>query len=178
MGQSVITAFTDCVTRHAARFDTAVKFPSGVGTFSWYIGIGEGLGPSPDGRRSGEPVSSNFSPALGRGRHGIPGAILAYAKMHHGRLPAGGPLDVRLASRLVEGDDGTERMTALIRSLVDLGGAMMTITVADTDELRAAQQDPDAYVSLRVRMGGWSAYFTMLSHEQQDHHIHRQEIRK
>jgi pyruvate-formate lyase len=28
-----------------------------------------------------------------------------------------------------------------------------------------------------VRMGGWCAYFTMLSREQQEHHIRRQEGR-
>jgi pyruvate-formate lyase len=49
--------------------------------------------------------------------------------------------------------------------------------VADTEELRAAQREPDQYESLRVRMGGWCAYFTMLSREQQDHHIRRQEDR-
>jgi len=32
-------------------------------------------------------------------------------------------------------------------------------------------------LSLRVRMGGWCAYFTMLSREQQEHHIRRQEAR-
>ena len=52
---------------------------------------------------------------------------------------------------------------------------MMTLTVADTEELRAAQQDPNNHRSLRVRMGGWCAYFTMLSRQQQDHHIRRQE---
>ena len=53
----------------------------------------------------------------------------------------------------------------------------MTLTVVDTEELRAAQRDPESYKSLRVRMGGWCAYFTMLSHEQQEHHIRRQEAR-
>ena len=66
-------------------------------------------------------------------------------------------------------------MMALIRSLVDLGGSMMTLTVADTEELLEAQRHPDQHGSLRVRMGGWCAYFTMLSREQQDHHIRRQE---
>jgi hypothetical protein len=42
---------------------------------------------------------------------------------------------------------------------------------------RAAQERPDEFRSLRVRMGGWFAYFTMLSREQQDHHIRRQEGR-
>ena len=90
-----------------------------MGTFSWYIGIGEGLGASPDGRRAGEPVSSNFSPALGRDVEGLPGAILSYSKMHHSNLPAGGPLDLRLARRLVRGEEGTNRMAGLIRGFVE-----------------------------------------------------------
>jgi formate C-acetyltransferase len=175
LGRQMIDAFTDTVERHAEAHRSDIKFPCGVGTFSWYIGIGEGLGASPDGRLSGEPVSSNSSPALGRDMEGIPGTILSYSKMRHSSLPAGGPLDLRLGRRLVEGEAGTDRMAALIRGFVDTGGAMMTLTVADTEELRAAQRDPDEHKSLRVRMGGWCAYFTMLSREQQEHHIRRQE---
>ena len=178
VGQAVISAFTEIVARHAEQHRATIRFPCGVGTFSWYIGIGEGLAASPDGRLSGEPVSSNFSPALGRDLAGLPAAILSYGKMDHLRLPAGSPLDLRLARRLVLGEEGTARMAALIRSFVDTGGAIMTLTVADTEELRAAQREPDRYRSLRVRMGGWCAYFTMLSHEQQDHHIRRQEGRR
>ena len=171
----MVEAFTSTVARHAKEHRDLLKFPCGVATFSWYIGIGEGLGTSADGRLAQQPLSSNFSPALGRDVDGIPSAILSYSKMHHSNLPAGAPLDLRVARKLVEGDAGTERMVALIRGLVDAGGSMMTLTVADVEELRAAQRDPDDYESLRVRMGGWCAYFTMLSHEQQDHHIRRQE---
>ena len=177
LGRAVMDLFTETVRRHAAARDTGIKFPCGAATFSWYIGIGEGLGPSPDGRRAGEPVASNFSPALGRDMAGISAAIASYSAMGHEHLAAGGPLDLRLARRLVEGEEGTQRMAGLVRGLVDLGGSMMTLTVADTEELRAAQRDPDSHRSLRVRMGGWCAYFTMLSGEQQDHHIRRQEGR-
>ncbi len=177
LGREAISAFVAAVGRHGEAHKSQVKFPCGVGTFSWYIGIGEGLGASPDGRRAGEPVSSNFSPALGRDVEGLPPAILSYSNMPHCHLPAGGPLDLRVARRLVEGEAGTERLVALVRSLVQTGGAIMTLTVADTEELRAAQRDPESYGSLRVRMGGWCAYFTMLSREQQDHHIRRQEAR-
>ncbi len=177
IGQEIISAFTDIVAKHAEHFKSLIKFPCGVGTFSWYIGIGEGLSASPDGRLSGEPVSSNFSPALGKDIEGIPCAILSYSKMHKSNLPAGGPLDLRIAKKLVNGEDGTKRMMALIRSFVDTKGNMMTLTVADTEELRSAQREPEKYKSLRVRMGGWCAYFTMLSSEQQEHHIRRQEAR-
>ena len=177
MGQEMIEAFTATVARHARAHQSRIKFPCGVGTFSWYIGIGEGLGASADGRLHGEPVSSNFSPALGRDMEGLPGAILSYAKMHHCNLPAGAPLDLRLARRLVQGEEGTDRMVGLIRSFAQTGGSMMTLTVADTEELRSAQREPEKYRSLRVRMGGWCAYFTMLSREQQEHHIRRQEAK-
>ncbi len=175
VGRDMVEAFTSTVARHAEAHRDLLKFPCGVATFSWYIGIGEGLGTSADGRLAQQPLSSNFSPALGRDVDGIPSAILSYSKMHHCNLPAGAPLDLRVSRKLVEGDAGTQRMVALIRGLVDAGGSMMTLTVADVEELRAAQRDPDDYESLRVRMGGWCAYFTMLSHEQQDHHIRRQE---
>lgn len=174
MGRRVIDTFVATVARHAEAHRHQIRFPCGVGTFSWYIGIGEGLGASPDGRLAGEPVSSNFSPALGRDREGIPGAILSYARMHDSNLPAGGPLDLRLARRLVEGPEGLDRMAALVRAFVETGGNMLTLTVVDVEELRAAQREPERYRSLRVRMGGWCAYFTMLSREQQEHHIRRQ----
>ncbi len=177
VGREVMGAFTELVGRYAGEHEAVVKFPCGVATFSWYIGIGEGLGASADGRLAGEPVSSNFSPALGRDMEGIPAAILSYGKMLHERLPAGGPLDLRVGRGLVEGEEGTRRMAALVRSFVETGGTIMTLTVADTEELRAAQREPEKYKSLRVRMGGWCAYFTMLSREQQEHHIRRQEGR-
>jgi pyruvate-formate lyase len=77
----------------------------------------------------------------------------------------------------VPGPEGTQRMAGLVRGFVDAGGAMLTLTVVDTEELRAAQREPENYKSLRVRMGGWCAYFTMLSPQQQEHHIRRQEAR-
>ena len=177
IGRRIIDTFSRLVEKHGKAHASQVKFTSGVGTFSWYIGIGQGLGPSPDGRLSGEPVSSNFSPGLGQDMAGIPGAILSYGRMNHMNLPAGAPLDLRLPLALVKTEEGTRRMAALVRGFSKTGGSMLTLTVADAAELRAAQQEPDKFESLRVRMGGWSAYFTMLSREQQDHHIHRQEGR-
>ncbi len=177
VGRDVIQAFTEIAARHAESFQSLIRFPCGVGTFSWYVGIGEGLGASADGRLAGQPVSSNFSPALGRDMAGIPAAILSHSKMHHRDLPAGAPLDLRLARRLVQGPEGATRMIGLVRGFVDGGGSIMTLTVVDTEELREAQREPEKHRSLRVRMGGWCAYFTMLSREQQDHHIRRQEAR-
>ncbi len=55
------------------------------------------------------------------------------------------------------------------------GGNMLTLTVTDVEELKRAMEEPEKYRHLRVRMGGWSAYFVMLSREQQLLHIRRVE---
>ena len=176
MGRQVIDAFTESVARHAEAHRGLIKFPCGVGTFSWYIGIGEGLGASADGRRAGEPVSSNFSPGPGprRGR-----ASRARSSPTPRCTTATCPRAARSTCAWrggwCRGQEGTQRMAGLVRGFVETGGAMMTLTVVDTEELRAAQREPENYSSLRVRMGGWCAYFTMLSREQQEHHIRRQE---
>ena len=60
-------------------------------------------------------------------------------------------------------------------TFVEMGGNLLTISVADAHILREAQKNPEQYKDLRVRMGGWSAYFTMLSPEQQEHHIRKAE---
>ena len=52
---------------------------------------------------------------------------------------------------------------------------MLTATVTDVEELKRAMKEPEKYRHLRVRMGGWSAYFVMLGEEQQRIHISRVE---
>jgi formate C-acetyltransferase len=56
-----------------------------------------------------------------------------------------------------------------------MGGNMLTLTVTDVETLKRAMEDPENHRGLRVRMGGWSAYFVMLSREQQLLHIQKAE---
>ncbi len=150
-----------------------MKFMPGVGTFSWYIAVGNGTGASADGRMLGEQVASNFSPSAGAMIHGITGALLSFTKMNLDVLPLGSPLDLGISGQYVKGEEGTKRLIGLIDTFTQLGGNLLTISVADAEILKEAQLYPEQYKDLRVRMGGWSAYFTMLSPEQQEHHIQK-----
>ena len=47
------------------------------------------------------------------------------------------------------------------------------IYLHDAEELRDAMRDPEKYRHLRVRMGGWTAYFCMLGREQQELQLQR-----
>jgi choline trimethylamine-lyase len=174
IGKEITGYFTEKVKELNIKYNK-FKFLPGVGTFSWYMAIGEGLGPTPDGRYSAEAVSSNFSPSVGVVNKGVTGAILSHSKMNMKELAVGSPLDLRVNENLVAGTEGRARLIGIIRSFIQLGGNMLTLSVVSTETLRKAQREPEKYRDLRVRMGGWSAYFTMLSKEQQEHHLRKQE---
>jgi formate C-acetyltransferase len=63
----------------------------------------------------------------------------------------------------------------LIKTFIQLGGNMLTLTVTDAEELRRAMADPLKHRNLRVRMGGWTAYFVLLSKQAQAIQLRRTE---
>ena len=137
--------------------------------------IGKEVGATPDGRFACEAVAANFSPAPGRDMCGPTAAINSYLKMSVDHMAAGAPLDLRLAANSLKAAAGTQRLASLVETFVEMGGNMLTFTVTDVEELKRAMAEPEKYRHLRVRMGGWSAYFVMLSREQQLLHIQRVE---
>jgi formate C-acetyltransferase len=174
IGREMMAWFIERTRVHAVRYPGTI-FPCAVGTFSWYAMIGKEVGATPDGRRTGEAVAGNFSPAPGMDLSGPTSAINSYLKMGMKDLAGGAPLDLRFSGRGLRGEEGTLRLAGLIRTFVDLGGNMLTATVTDAEELKRAMREPERYRHLRVRMGGWSAYFVMLGEEQQRIHISRVE---
>lgn len=90
-------------------------------------------------------------------------------------MAAGAPIDLRVSLSGLEGEEGTRRIAAMIKTFIQMGGNMMTLTITSVEELRRAMEEPEKYRGLRVRMGGWSAYYTLLSKESQKVHLKRVE---
>jgi formate C-acetyltransferase len=174
IGRQMVDYFVERSRYHAARYPE-ILFPCAVGTFSWYMMIGKEVGPTPDGRRTGDPVAANLSPVPGTDLSGPTAAINSYLKMRVADLAGGAPIDLRLSKSSLRGEEGTRRLTGLIETFIERGGNMATFTVTDVEELKHALKEPEKYRHLRVRMGGWSAYFVMLSEQQQLLHIKRVE---
>jgi formate C-acetyltransferase len=55
-----------------------------------------------------------------------------------------------------------------------VGGTCLQLNVVSPEALRAAQQEPDAYRNLLVRVTGYNAYFVNLGKEIQDELIARE----
>jgi hypothetical protein len=53
-------------------------------------------------------------------------------------------------------------MMALLRAYGKVGGTCLQVNVLDAETLRQAQQHPDEYRNLLVRVTGYNAYFTGL----------------
>ena len=113
-------------------------------------------------------------PTHGADTHGPTAAIRSAAKMDH--LMTGGTLlNQKFTPPVVAGEAGLDRMADLVRAYFDLDGHHIQFNVVDRQTLRDAQQSPDAYKDLIVRVAGYSDYFRNLSRALQDEIIDRTE---
>lgn len=76
----------------------------------------------------------------------------------------------------VAGINGARKLLALIKEYMDLGGSHIQFNVVDTKVLREAQEVPEDYKELTVRVAGFSAYFTRLHKGIQDEIVARTEL--
>lgn len=172
IGREMMDYFVERSRFHAAKHPMVI-YPCSAGTFSWYQKIGMEVGATPDGRHAGEAIAANLCPVWGAAISGPTAAIRSCVKMRPYDLPAGAPLDLRLSGGALKDEKGTQRLTGLIKSFIDLGGNMITLSVTDVEELKRAMKEPEKYRHLRVRMGGWTAYWVMLDEETQRLHLQR-----
>jgi len=63
----------------------------------------------------------------------------------------------------------------MTKAYFDQGGVEVQYNVVDGKTLRAAQQNPDEYHNLVVRIAGFSAYFVDMSENMQEDIIRRAE---
>ncbi len=139
-----------------------------------HVYFGSVVGATPDGRKAGEPLSEGISPVQGADRDGPTAVIKSAAKMD--QVKTGGTLlNQKFTPSLLEGEKGLESLAHLIRAYFKLGGHHIQFNVVKADTLRAAQQNPEDYQNLIVRVAGYSDYFNNLSKTLQDEIISRTE---
>ena len=154
---------------------SAYRFPAGVSTFGRQLEWSKNRLASPHGRRAGEILAANCSPTPGTDREGATAIIRSYCKTDLSRLASGAALDIRLLPSTVRGEEGISALIALFRGFVALGGFFMQPDVVDAAVLRDAQNNPEQYTTLSVRVSGWNARFVTLDREWQEMVIEQNE---
>jgi formate C-acetyltransferase len=62
---------------------------------------------------------------------------------------------------------------SFLRTYNEKGGTALQINVIDSETLKDAQNNPQDYTNLMVRVTGYNAYFTFLGREMQNEIISR-----
>ncbi|GAB6157412.1 glycyl radical protein [Desulfotomaculum varum] len=139
-----------------------------------HVYFGSVTGATPNGRLAGKPLSEGISPEQGADRRGPTAVLKSAAKMDH--LRTGGTLlNQKFNPAAVAGEEGLQGMAALVRTYFNLDGHHIQFNVIDRQTLLDAQQRPEEYRDLIVRVAGYSDYFHNLSKELQDEIIARTE---
>jgi len=139
-----------------------------------HVYFGSMTGATADGRLAGEPLSDGISAVQGADRKGPTAALKSAAKMDHGRT-GGTLLNQKFTPRLVEGEEGLDKLAQMVRSYFRLGGHHIQFNIITTETLRAAQAEPEKYRDLIVRVAGYSDYFCDLTSALQNEIILRTE---
>lgn len=143
-------------------------FPAGVSTFGRQLGWAPYRIASPHGRKAKEVLAANCSPTPGTDINGATAVIRSYCKCNLRRMVTGAALDLKLTPSSVAGDDGIRALMSLMRGFVTLGGCFMQPDVLDAAVLKEAQEHPENYQTLSVRVSGWNARFVTLNKQWQD----------
>jgi formate C-acetyltransferase len=136
-----------------------------------YIHHGKKTGATPDGRKAGEEFSKNADPAAGRDKQGATAQILSALSLTPPTFPEAFCVDVMLHPSAVSGNDGLMLLKGLLMTYLGGGGMSLQFNVFDADTLKDAQQHPEKYPNLQVRLCGWNVYFVNLSEEEQNSFI-------
>ncbi len=141
-----------------------------------HIYFGQVTGATPNGRKTGKPLSDGVSPSHGADTNGPTAVINSVAKIDHVRT-GGTLLNQKLMPEILADRAGRKKLGHLIQAYFALGGHHIQFNVIDRQTLLEAQQKPGEYRDLIVRVAGYSDYFVNIGKALQDEIIARTEHR-
>ncbi len=136
--------------------------------------FGSVCGATPNGRMAHFAISDGTSPAHGSDTHGPTAVIKSLGKLD--QTKSGGTLlNMRFVPQLLKREEDQRKLGSLIRTYFRLGGHHIQFNIVDTKTLLDAQQHPDEYRDLLVRVAGYSDYFNDMTEQLQNEIIARTE---
>jgi len=139
-----------------------------------HVYFGSMCGATPDGRLSGRPLSEGISPVQGMDRKGIGAVFCSVCKLDH-KKSGGTLLNQKLSPDLIHNDESRKKLRDLIRGYFLMDAHHVQFNVVSAELLRKAQEDPEGFRNLMVRVAGYSDYFINLPKGLQEEIIERTE---
>ncbi len=147
------------------------------GFFCWVVHerFGSQTGATPDGRKAGFPLADGAGAAQGREKSGPTASVLSTTKWDHQKALGGLVHNVRFSKQALQTDRDLLALRNLIETFLRRGGFEIQVNVVSADMLRDAQEHPENYPDLLVRVAGYSDYFVHLNPNMQAEIIERTE---
>jgi formate C-acetyltransferase len=147
-------------------------------SFLFNLHFGRSLGATPDGRLAGEPVAYSLSAQQGRDRKGVTALLCSLSALPHDQAGGASAAIIELDPKVVDGPRGRKRLVTLIQGALRMGVGQMQWNVVTAERLRQAQEDPERYGNIAVRVAGFSQMFRLVPRDLQDHIIARTKHRE
>ena len=146
-----------------------------VHLFSFRLNIpqGQAVGATPDGRMAGEPLAYSLSAHQGRDEAGVTAMLNSLAKLPHDQAAGATAAIIDLSPSFVKGAQGLDRLVQLVTSAIAMGVGQLQWNVTSVERLRQAQEDPEHYGNIAVRVAGYSQLFKLIDRPMQEHIIAR-----
>lgn len=133
-----------------------------------YLPTGKVVGATPCGRKAKEPLSEGVSPFAGSDVSTPLAAMRSAAKLNQDVHSGGTLLNLRLSEDLVSTRRGQSNLGNMIQTFFALGAFHVQFNTVSTETLIKAQENPENYKDLLVRVAGYSTQFVNLSRSMQD----------
>jgi formate C-acetyltransferase len=164
--------WTEEVFSHIAP--TGKRYRAGYLSWNYWIAYAPATAATPDGRKRGQFLSNAVCPVNGADHKGPTAVIKSVGHLDLQSAPNGASHTISFSPSLLRDPEHRQKLIALLRAYIQVGGTALQVNVIDSSTLRAAQQHPDEYRNLLVRVTGYNAYFTGLGKEIQDEIIARE----
>ena len=126
-----------------------------------------------DGRYAGEPFAASIASFPGVDKNSMTSYLKSAAKIDSKLIQSAVVVNLKIDKALADSEEKRERLNAALHTYFELGGIQLQINYLSADELIKAQQLPQHYQGLRVRVTGFSGFFTSFDKGLQDEIISR-----
>ncbi|OCL26966.1 glycyl radical enzyme [Orenia metallireducens] len=139
------------------------------------VPMGTVTGATPDGRNAATPAAEGASPTQGTDVNGPTGVLNSITKFSTIMMTGGQLLNQKFPPELLAGKSQFDRFVSFIKAFINLKAWHIQFNIVSSETLRAAQQNPEKYRDLIVRVAGYCAQFVTLDKKTQDDIIARTE---
>ena len=157
--------FTDIVVNAPLGEEDYVNFIPGLFSWSQTILLGKSVGATPNGRNAGTPINHGANPfpsSIKNGAMTTMSEAIAAVQCGMGNTC---PFQMELDPGFIGMHGGVEKIKALLETHLARGGTLINVNIVDKDKILAANENPELYPDLVVRVTGFTAYFISLSPE-------------